>query len=236
MKAKIVKFGSITVEGKVVPVGPECRVDSIAFGDTTPGGGLEWVQDGDVLVATRCVCTQVSWEILNRQGYIFGRPVWIDRYPYLCRSLRLGIQEGDPNEWDDLLDRYGNLDRLWHWKGQRFWGQEITTLGTPQLRGGRTARERVSFCGEIAGFEGDSFGFRPLLEPLSDPASLTEDALGKQIVAYGPDGMSIKGTLSRFDDYDLVLDLDFHLHISCDWAARKRNTVTVSRSAVCLKI
>lgn len=236
LKPKIVKLGSITADGKTIPVGSECRGKFIAFGDTTPGNELEWVQDGDTLVATCCVSTQVSWEDLNRQGYIFGRPVWIDRRPYFCRSLKLGVRKGDPNEWDDLLDRYGKLDKLWHWKGQRFWGQEITTPpGDHRLRGGRTAREWFSFYGTIAGFEDIPFGFRPLLEPLADSTLLTEDDLGKQIVVYGPDGMSIKGTLAGLDDYDLMLDLDFHLHIRCDWAVRKRKTVTISRSAVCLK-
>ena len=236
MKAKIVKLGSIIANGEAVPVGSPCLGKEILFGDTVPDNELEWVQDGDNLVATRCVCTKVTWDDLNSQGYIYGHPIWIDRRPYFCRSLRLGMQKGELNEWDDLLDRYGNLDKLWHWKGQRFWGQETTmSPGDHRLRGGRSSREWFSFYGKIAGFEGIMFGFRPLLEPLGDPASLTGDDLGKRIVVYGPDGMSIRGTLSRLDDYDLVLDLDYHLHIRCDWATRRKNTVIVSRSAVCLK-
>ena len=105
--------------------------------------------------------------------------------------------------------------------------------GDHRLRGGRSSREWFSFYGKIVGFEGILFGFRPLLEPLGDPASLTEDNLGKKIVVYGPDGMSISGTLSRLDDYDLVLSTA-DIPEDCGWTGSIRDHTIINRKDVSL--
>ena len=31
---------------------------------------------------------------------------------------------GDFSEWDNILDKFGEADDLWHCKGRYFWGQE----------------------------------------------------------------------------------------------------------------
>lgn len=93
----------------------------IRLGSTVYGRELQWVDTGTMLVANRCVCTGVSWDTLNHKGYIFGQPVYLDGQLYWCRSLKVGSREGEPNEWDALMDLNESED-LWHCGGRFFWG------------------------------------------------------------------------------------------------------------------
>lgn len=122
---KIAGFGSLYLDGEAAEPMSECEgIVDIALGDTVPGNELLWIQDEDHFIADRCVCSIVSWDQLNKSGYIYGRPVKIDGKHYLCRCLKGGAQRYDPNEWDDLGDKYGTDDDLWHGNLQYFWCQE----------------------------------------------------------------------------------------------------------------
>ena len=146
----------------------------IRLGDTVPGRELQWVQDGSMLVADRCVCTAISWDALNRLGYIFGVPVNIDGRAYRCRSLKIGATLGGPNEWVSLLARHGASNDLWHWERMYFWGQEV-----PATKPNRRQIHRDSYR-VVRGFysarawdcnlttnQGVFVGFRPVLEPIA---------------------------------------------------------------------
>lgn len=124
---EIIKVGSLYSDGEVVQPGSACpgRV-SIGLGNTVPGMELQWVKDGDRLIADRCVCVDISWNKLDQQGYIFGRTVMIDGNPYRCRSLKMESSEPSSNEWFDLLDKYGDAIELWNWNIRSF-GQETCT-------------------------------------------------------------------------------------------------------------
>ena len=94
----IAKFGSLYLDGKAAEPMSGCEgITDISLGDTVFGDELSWVQDGDRLIADRCVCSIVSWDHLNEIGYICGRPAKIDGKPYRCRCLTGGAQMGDPN-------------------------------------------------------------------------------------------------------------------------------------------
>lgn len=122
---KTARFGSLYLDGEAAEPMSECEgIVDIALGDTVPGNELLWIQDEDHFITDRCVCSIVSWDQLNKSGYIYGRPVKIDGKPYLCRCLKGGAQRYDPNEWDDLGDKYGADDDLWHGNLQYFWCQE----------------------------------------------------------------------------------------------------------------
>lgn len=227
---EIIKVGSLYSDGEVVQPGSACpgRV-SIGLGNTVPGMELQWVKDGDRLVANRCACVAISWQELDDHGYIFGWPVSIDGKPYLCRSLEVGSLSRSMNEWDSILDDLGDDDSIWHWKGQWFWGQEQAAAWTHRyVRGNTSARYR---CDRSEQHISDALGFRPVLEPLS-PAPL-DKKLGSKITVYGPHKIVIQGTLAGFDDYDIALDGVEPLYSGCDWAVRtKGGQAVVRRSAI----
>lgn len=113
---------------------------------------------------------------------------------FLCRLLKVGAKENEPNEWDAALDIIdGNL--IWEWLTFD-WGQE-GSFGYRVLRGG--GNPRTWYDAELNG-RFRNYGYRPALELLPSE-QLT---LGKQICAIG--GQSILyGTLLEATDYDLLV-------------------------------
>ena len=124
VKAEIIKLGCLRFNGKPVSPGVRYNMETISFGDTDPEKAISFVKWKNLLVADRCIFTSISWNDLNHSGLIFGRPVKIDGDPYICRSLRVGKEEGSSNEWDAILDDLEESDDLWHWDYIYFWGQE----------------------------------------------------------------------------------------------------------------
>ena len=122
---EIIKLGSIYANGHTyIPRFRRDGNENISLGDTVPGKELQWIQYKGKLIGDRCACINVSWKQLDEIGYIFGWPVLIDGNCYLCRSLKVGSEEGEPNEWDDVLRFCGYEDSIWHWRDIEFWGQE----------------------------------------------------------------------------------------------------------------
>lgn len=232
MKAEIVKFGTMYFDGS--PADPGARFDkkTLSIGGTLPGWELPWVKDGDRLIADRCICTTVSWHQLDCWGFVFGKLVYIDRNPYVCRCLRVGNTEEEPCEWTELMDKYGDDDGLWHWDGRFFWGQEATWKdGAAELecatRGFHSAHDWYSFDSRK---QLHFVGFRPVLEPLS---SEPPDAfVGKTIRVYGQAGGYVSGILIGLDDYDLVLKPDGPMLDKRGWAVQQGEEFIVQRNAV----
>ena len=91
------------------------------FGNTPSADAnkLQWVKikDGDktLLICDRVILVSVSWDDLNSQGYITGKPVTIAGAKYKCRDLTGGsdYRNGDTyaggtptnNEWDRFITR-----------------------------------------------------------------------------------------------------------------------------------
>lgn len=199
-------MGSLYLDDLPAPPSALCMNNTtIRIGDTVPGKELLWVPDGNRLIADRCICLNVNWRQLNQQGLVFGTPMVVDGRAYMCRCLRVGPVWGEPNEWDDLLDRIGNKDALWHWKSQKFWGQE--SVGGVSLaavvRGGKTSRALEMVVNSVSFM---NLGFRPILESISPLPSDLSGFVGKRIRVYGPSGRDIIGLLVSADEYDLVLE------------------------------
>lgn len=227
---EIIKLGSLYLGSRAVLPGTERNVAGPIFvGDTVPGMELQWVRAGSLLVGDRCACTNVSWKNLNLNGLIFGRPIKIDGATYLCRSLKVGAKRDELNEWDSLLDRFGEDNDLWHWLNRSFWGQESKVPGSEShiMRGYDFARKwshnHETFChAEV--------GFRPVLEPIfSEPTNVLVDNI---IKVFCPQNCVVKGLLIAFDEYDMVLISDYDLPVGCDWAVRDGNEIVLRRSAV----
>lgn len=199
-------MGSLYLDDQLMIPSSLCMSNTtIRIGDTVPGKELMWIPDGKRLIADRCVCLNVNWKQLDRQGLVFGTPMVVDGQTYMCRCLKVGAGRDEPNEWDDLLNRIGNKDALWHWKNQKFWGQELVD-GVPLaaiVRGGKTSR---AFEMAVPGVSLMNLGFRPVLEPVSPLPSNLSGFVGKRIRVYGPGGKDIIGLLVSTDEYDLVLE------------------------------
>lgn len=227
MEAK--KLGSLYFDG--VAVKPGCQYDGQQFviGNTVPGSELRWIPDGDLLVSNRSICLNISWNALNERGCVFGVPVSIDGKRYLCRCLKVGTRNDVPNEWDELLRKYGQDNATWHWKGQYFWGQEIPEghHGLRVCRGGKHS-QAWTFGGEAAAT--GNTGWRPVLEPL-DEIKPSNDLLGSRLKVYGPQGAPITGELSGFDDYDLVLSAA-DVPAECGWTGSVRDHTIVNRENI----
>ena len=239
--AEIVNLGSLYLNGQPKSLGVKYNGEVLSFGDTDPERPIPFVKWGELLVASRCVCTNISWKQLKRDGYIFGWPVKIDGAPYLCRSLKVGEEMDMPNEWDSILDDLGEDDGLWHWSKRFFWGQETSRhlASRRAVRGYLSAR---SWSDNYATSRDVHVGFRPVLEPLP-PEPLVSDALiGAGLKIYGPD-TDIAGELVKVTDYDLVIELPKVLSSSAlnvrgleangsQWAHRDGYRLTVDRAAI----
>ena len=172
---EIVKFGSIYNYGIAQSPGFACNETANFFlGDTASGKELQWVKlKNGLLVADRCVCIEVSWEQLHKAGLVFGTLVTIDGEAYLCRCLKVGAKDHEPNEWDAALDATSEDDRLWHWEDAFFWGQEPVE-GWAAHRAYRGYFSARYWYYSSASYRFVLLGFRPALEPLR-PDNLNSD-------------------------------------------------------------
>lgn len=228
-----VKLGSLYFNGS--PVNPGAKFDHgiISIGDTIPRKALTWNVAGNQLVANQAICHNISWNQLCTAGYVNGHPVQISEKFYLCRCLKVGKQTGDPNEWDELLDQYGEDDNLWHWLGTAFWGQDarlnMEEKLVPPVRGGPIARARYFYPSSN---QTPTCGFRPVLEPLAPSPALTCSLIGKKLKVYGSDGAWAEGILRSFDDYDMELEYGVQPVKAPCFDAQSGFKVVVNREAI----
>lgn len=226
---KIKKLGSIYFDGHPASPGEALAERQFSIGDTCFGMELQWVIDDGLMIADRAICTNITWEQLDYMGLAFGTPICIDGKVYLCRCLKVGSKEGVPNEWDHLLDKYGEDNKLWHWKATWFWGQE--TVPGPgslhPLRGWMPARR---WCYDSATYQSVEVGFRPALEPIiNDPV---ENLVGSNIKVFGPRGEYVKGRLIGGSDYDLVVDAAGGFGDGIGWTRRLNGPIIIKREVI----
>jgi len=80
--AEIIKLGCLQFNRQPVAPGAKHNGENISFGDTIQELAIPFVKWKNLLLATQCVCTNISWEDLNLPGFIFGYPIKIDGTPY----------------------------------------------------------------------------------------------------------------------------------------------------------
>lgn len=235
---EIVYKGTMRIDGKPRMPGVELNGRHISFGDTVEGYAFPFVRWCNLLVGACRACVSAGWEEIDQAGFIFGKLVLIDNELFLCRSLKVGKKEGDPNEWDDILDELGEDDSIWHWDEQGFFGQEreMNVEGhlIPVLRGKASARtyidEQQVLCSAVLG----GLGFRPVLEPYGTPCPISEALVGQKINLFIGNGL-ISGTLKDFSDYDLTLNVlpDSSPDIDSAWMIVSDNgDVIIDRSQI----
>ena len=230
--AEIIKLGCLQLDRQPKGLGVKYNGEVLSFGDTDPLKAIPFVKWGKLLVASQCVCTNISWDELNKAGYIFGWPVKIDGAPYLCRSLKAGEERDVPNEWDSILDDLGEDDGLWHWSDGYFWGQETSRrfASSRAVRGCYSARLWSSIS---AAYRSVYVGFRPVLEPLPPEPLVSDTLIGANLKVYGPD-TAIIGQLVEYTDYDLVIELSAQQPSPMErkWAGKDGKHIIIDRSAI----
>ena len=228
---EIIKLGSIYANGHTyIPGFRRDGNENISLGDTVPGKELQWIQYKGKLIGDRCVCINVSWKQLDEIGYIFGWPVLIDGNCYLCRSLKVGSEEGEPNEWDDVLRSSWYDDSLWHWRNTEFWGQEAPT-DSCEVRVVRGYYSATYFSAKRLTMLSTLIGFRPVLEQLPPMPILDEGMIGTRLRMYGEEGY-FDTVLADFNDYDITAKLVGEMDFEFSWAQRDGDEVAISRDAL----
>lgn len=226
------KIGTLYLNGKPQKVGVAYNGEQISFGPAERGKGIQWIKSGQLLIADRCVCTDISWTQLDEQGLVFGIIVQISGKYYLCRCPKVGVEGGPPtNEWDTAIRTMGADNSIWHWEEMWFWGQEHP----PQLPGYGMLRgySSASYFGYNAiQFKTSYVGWRPVLEYMGDAPNNPYDLVNKDIRLYGPGGVNISGRLMGVDDYDLALFTSSPLPGNCTWAEQKGDSMIVDRGSV----
>ena len=181
--ANIIKLGSLLREGAHIKPGSKYRSDkTISFAD---GNKLSWVVVNGLLIADHSLLTNISWDNLHQQDLVFGKQVTINGQQFLCRSLKVGTEKCELNEWDAALDAVGDDDETWHWKKQFFWGQESVDVLHRAFRGYFSAR---FWDYSLFNYQSVSAGFRPALVSLPSDNLVAGDtvcAIGSQTILYG---------------------------------------------------
>lgn len=232
--ANTIKLGSLYLDDHPVEIGAEyIPGQSIRVGETVPGKESLWVVVNGMLIANRCILTNVSWDDLNANDLVFGKEVVIEGYRYKARLLKVGSEEGDANEWDSALDTVGGEDNeLWHWSTTLFWGQEQPAGLNASLRVYRGFNSARYFYWISSDYRDALLGFRPVLVPMSTEQPVP-DLLGHPLKLWGGQNI-VWGYLEDVTDYDIVLSR-WHGTVldnpSCGWAIVDGKLV-VTREAI----
>lgn len=198
----IMKLGSLYLDGK--SIAPEAKYQpgqAISFEETLPDMAISWVPVNGLLIADRCLLTNVSWDDLDAQGLVSGKEITVQGFRFKIRLLKVGSEDNVTNEWDAALDTVGEDDALWHWHGQYFWGQESVS-GVASRRVARGCNSARRWSWSASSHRAAYLGFRPALESLpTDPAALRQ---GQEALIIGRASV-VMGSFMDATDYDLVI-------------------------------
>lgn len=203
--ANIIRLGSLYLNDCPAEIGLAYKPGkTISIGETAPGKEIHWVVVNDMLIADRCILTNVSWDDLNAQNLVFGKEIAIGGFHFIVRLLQVGAKERVPNEWDAALDVAGEGNDIWHWERESFWGSETDFIGgglhDAATRGLNFSRywiwsqtyHRERHC-----------GYRPVLVPLPT-GNLDDIHPGEQMMLWSGQNI-VFGSLEELTDYDIVL-------------------------------
>lgn len=173
----IFKFGAVNLGDKIqlVPKQPVRGGDipsydgeaAISLGPAGKEESITWIKPNglNLLIADRVLLNKVSWEDLDKNGFVKGKPILINGQYFRCRLLQVGESKNAPNEWDKVMDKTYEVDILWHWDKMSFWGTDMVTRHT-QLRAVRGYYSARYWDFSNAASQYVHVGFRPAFEPL----------------------------------------------------------------------
>ena len=234
MKPEIVRLGSLYLNDFPVLPGTSYNNKRLAIGDTERGKELEWVQYNGNLYGVCCACLNISWDQLNDNGLVHGTLVRIDGRSYWCRSLKVGDNQKIPNEWDALLDEFGEDDSLWHWTNRLFWGQEAPEWedGTTFVRAARGFHFARYWTSIRSNNQLSHLGFRPVLEPITR-LGIPDLVVGSNIKVQLPQNGFAEGLLVKCDEYDLVVKVkNAEIPDISDCTAWQKGQLVINRQSV----
>ena len=177
MNYDIFQFGALCLDSKIQPIPqrPERDGDipqydgkaTISIVSTNQEKSITWIKPNslNLLIADRVLLNGVSWEDLDKNGFVKGEPILIDGQYFRCRLLQIGKDEYTLNEWDATLDETGKDNTLWHWNRMFFWGVDISAHNV-SYRAVRGYSSAHTWAHDTTTSRGSSVGFRPALEPL----------------------------------------------------------------------
>lgn len=183
-------LGSLMVKGGIVqiPEDPTCDGDMIGYNrpdimitNTKRGFEIAWLHLKDnIYICDRGLINRVSWNTLKEAGYVDGKEVTIDGKR--CKIRLMTGSNGIPgtygkdrcNEWDELMDKYGENNDLTHYKNMYTWCQETDCdySGCRSIRGYDSARSYGN--GDATGTS-TCVAFRPALEILTSEDEKNEE-------------------------------------------------------------
>lgn len=226
-----IKLGSLYLDGHPAEIGTEyVPVQTIKIGKTITGKEISWVAVNGILIADRCLLTNISWDDLDAQGLVSGKEITVQGFRFQIRLLKVGSEDNVPNEWDAALDTVGEYDALWHWHGKYFCGQESVS-GVASHRAFRGCNSARYWHLSSSGNRSVGVGFRPALELLpTDHAALRH---GQEALVVGRAGAVVGGLIDA-TAYDLVIQPNADWLIGeADFAANMQDgTLAVDRSRI----
>ena len=183
-------LGSLMVKGGIVqiPEDPTCDGDMIGYNrpdimitNTKRGFEIAWLHLKDnIYICDRGLINCVSWDTLEKAGYVSGKEVMIDGKR--CRIRLMTGSNGIPgtygkdrcNEWDELMDKYGENNNLTHYKDMQTWCQEADCnySACRSIRGYNSARN----CNNYGATNSYTcIAFRPAIEILTSEGEEHEE-------------------------------------------------------------
>lgn len=227
---QVIWMGGVVDQGTGVPLDSAHYTAPFTIGNTseTP---LAWVQSGPLLVSKDTLCLNISWNTLNRLGFVSGRPVTIDGKPYLCRSIRTGGKDkGGELRWifGDTVDE----EEVWNWSRGYFWcWNDAGDRNKPSDEQPASGFVFMGIATWVNPERWAGIGFRPVLEPL--PPALPQEALqvGQSVTAFGLGG-TVRGRVVEISSYDLVLEPDDQNPAKYPWAVVQGGLLVVDKSAI----
>ena len=140
---------------------------AISIGSSKKWKGITWVKPNgrSLFIADHVLLNKISWEDLDKNGFVEGKSMLINGQYFRCRLLQIGKDEYTLNEWDATLDETGKDNTLWHWNRMFFWGVDISAHNV-SYRAVRGYSSAHTWAHDTTTSRGLSVGFRPALEPL----------------------------------------------------------------------
>ena len=165
MSYEICTFGSLRLDGMIVATSAELPIydgSSISIGETSAGAEITWIRpEGmNIFVAKYPLLRAVSYEDLEREGFVKGRFVSIAGNKYVCRLL-LARYKGSAllGEWTRCLDATSRGDEFWHWRDNASWCADGDVCGFTAARLVKNVDEKSRTTRNKA------YCFRPVLVP-----------------------------------------------------------------------
>lgn len=187
---KILELGTLKVRGcKIkIPENPAykgdifgCNSTDIKIVNTRSGKEIRWLPldrerfglpgDRDIYISDRNILSGISWDTLKEAGYVGGVERIIDGKRCIIRMMTGSTGASGTygaecnNEWDMMMDQYGEVDDITHWSDMFSWCQEVHYGNSDDrsIRGCNSARYYNYYT---ASYTNASIGWRPVLEVL----------------------------------------------------------------------